>query len=174
MQAVILGRANITTATALPLFLCRVPAGFPSPADDHLDGKLDLNDRLITHPTATFFAQAEGHSMVDAGIYDGDLLIVNRALRPRHGCVVVACVDGELTVKRYCVRDGRAHLDAENPEYPNLTLTEDQDVTIWGVVTHNVHPHGPPPTRANSGSAPPRDPRGGVTRRADPQRGGAR
>lgn len=165
---VILGRADPATVLRLPAFLCRVPAGFPSPADDYQDSRLDLNERLITHPAATFFAHAEGHSMTGAGIHDGDLLIVNRALEPRPGCIVVACIDGELTVKRFCVRDGRPCLAPDNPDFPVLVIEEGQELIIWGVVTHNVHALGPrdssPPSRGQPRHAS-RSSRNGEARR---------
>ena len=97
-------RPELATSLALRLFLCRVPAGFPSPADDYLDELLDLNKKLITNKSATFLARAEGNSMQGAGIFSGDLLIVDRSLKPTAGKVVVASLDGELVVKRYGLR----------------------------------------------------------------------
>ncbi|HPC48368.1 MAG TPA: translesion error-prone DNA polymerase V autoproteolytic subunit, partial [Deltaproteobacteria bacterium] len=86
---------------SVPLYTARVSAGFPSPADAFVDGRLDLNEHLVAHPAATFFVRVEGTSMIDAGIHPGDILIVDRALEPRNGSVVVAVLDGEFTVKRY-------------------------------------------------------------------------
>jgi DNA polymerase V len=123
----------------LPLYTCHVPAGFPSPADDHLDGTLDLNQRYVAHPAATFFVYTDGDSMKDAGIHSGDMLIVDRSIKPVHGKVVIACVDGELTVKRYCVRGRLPYLVADNPAFPDIKIGEGQEVTIWGVVLHSVH-----------------------------------
>ena len=85
---------------SLPLYSSKVPAGFPSPADDHMEGKLDLNTHLVKHPTATFFVKASGDSMIGAGIHDGDILVVDRSLEPRQSRIVIAAVDGQLTVKR--------------------------------------------------------------------------
>ena len=125
---------------ALVLYGARVPAGFPSPAEDHIEGRLDLNRHLIRHPAATFFVRASGDSMLGAGIHPGDLLVVDRSLEPTHGKVVIAVVDGELTVKRLDIRDGRVRLLAENDRYPPIACAEDADLRIWGVVTSVVHP----------------------------------
>lgn len=126
---------------ALPLFETRVPAGFPSPADDHVDRNLDLNEHLIRHPAATYFVRAEGESMRDAGIFSGDLLVVDRSLQPRANDIVIAIVFGELTVKRLV---GTAHgwrLIAANPAYADLSLQGDS-CEIWGVVIHSIRTHG--------------------------------
>jgi DNA polymerase V len=123
----------------LPLYGCAVPAGFPSPADDHLDGTIDLNEFLIKHPSATFFVRASGESMKGAGIHDGDVLIVDRSLEPVDGKIVIAAVDGELTVKRLRRKGGRTTLEPDNPDYPVLDLHDGQDAVIWGVVTSVIH-----------------------------------
>jgi DNA polymerase V len=127
------------TPLALPLFLSRVPAGFPSPADDYVEKRLDLNEHLIDHPAATFFVRVKGDSMEGAGIRDGDLLVVDRALEPGHGRIVIAVVNGELTVKRLALREGEAWLEPENPAYAPLKLTEGLDCIVWGVVKHVIH-----------------------------------
>jgi DNA polymerase V len=124
---------------ALPLYTCPVSAGFPSPAEDYIEGKLDLNQYLIKNPVATFFVRVTGDSMVGAGIHSGDLLIVDRSLEPRDGRVVIAVVDGELLVKRIRIKRGRISLVAENPSYPPLIL-EEQSFEVWGVVTNVIHP----------------------------------
>lgn len=123
----------------LPVYTCRVPAGFPSPADDYVDETLDLNRRYIANPAATFFAYTDGDSMKDAGIHSGDLLIVDRSVKPLNGRVVVACIEGELTVKRYCVRGGRHYLVAENAEYAPIEIRDGQELLVWGVVMHSIH-----------------------------------
>jgi DNA polymerase V len=123
----------------LPLAESRVPAGFPSPADDYIQNRLDLNEHLILHPAATFFVRVAGDSMVGAGIADGDILIVDRSLEPSDGRVVVAIVDGELVVKRLRRRDDRWSLMAENEGYPPIVAGEEVGFEIWGVVTHVIH-----------------------------------
>ncbi len=127
-------------APPLALYGARVPAGFPSPAEDHVEGRLDLNRHLIRHPAATFFVRASGDSMLGAGIHPGDLLVVDRSLEPAHGKVVIAVVDNELTVKRLEVRDGRVRLLAENDRYPPIELAPGVELQVWGVVTSVVHP----------------------------------
>ena len=121
-----------------PLYASRVPAGFPSPADDYVDKRLDLND-LIERPAATFFVTVTGDSMTGASIHDGDLLIVDRSLEAGDGKIVIAAVNGELTVKRVSLKNGEAWLMPENPAYPPLLITEGLDCVIWGVVTRVIH-----------------------------------
>ncbi len=123
----------------LPLYGSRVAAGFPSPADDHLEAPLDLNQHLIRHPAATFLVRASGDSMLGAGIHPGDILVVDRALQAEPGRVVIAVVDGELTVKRL-LRDGQGWvLQPENPDYAPIPIREGQELQIWGVVAHVIH-----------------------------------
>lgn len=122
-----------------PLLLARVAAGFPSPADDYLDRPLDIAEHLIRHPESTFFLRAQGQSMTGAGIHDGDLLVVDRAVEPVHNKVAIVAVDGELTVKRLHLRAGRVVLLPENPDYEPLDVTGRDDVHVWGVVTYVVH-----------------------------------
>ncbi len=123
----------------LPLYSCPVSAGFPSPADDYLEGQLDLNQYLIKHPVATFFVRVAGDSMIGSDIHPGDLLIVDRSLEARDGRVVIAVVNGELLVKR--LRRGECvYFVADNPNYPSLLITEAMDFQVWGVVTNVVHP----------------------------------
>ena len=110
-------------------------AGFPSPADDYVEAFLDLNEHLIEHKEATFFVQATGDSMTGAGIQEGNLLVVDRALEARHGDIVIAVIDGDLTVKRLDKRRGKIRLVAENPAYAPIELKDGQELTIWGVVT---------------------------------------
>lgn len=118
--------------------LARVPAGFPSPAQDHAVKRIDLNEVLIRHPLATFFVTVSGPSMRDAGIDDGDRLLVDRAVRPCHGDVVVAILDGELTVKRLYQRGGVVKLVAANPTYPEIRLRDGSELEIWGVAMHCI------------------------------------
>jgi DNA polymerase V len=130
---------DLSTPCERPVFVARVSAGFPSPADDYLEGKLDLNKYLIKHPAATFPVRVTGDSMIGAGIHSGDLLIVDRSLEPEGGNVVIAVVDGELTVKRIEMHDGKLFLVPENPDYPLIPVTEEQSFQVWGVVTHVIH-----------------------------------
>lgn len=113
-------------------------AGFPSPADDFAVKRQDLNELLITHPLATFFWRVAGQSMTEAGISDGDILVVNRALTPQHRNIVVAQIDGDFTVKYLHKRNGRIKLVAANPTYPDITFKDGQTLTICGVVTCTI------------------------------------
>ena len=130
---------DLSTRYALPIFLGRLPAGFPSPADDYLEGKLDLNRHLIKHPAATFFVRVTGDSMIGAGIHSGDLLVVDRSLEPADKNVVVAVLDGELTVKRLFKQNGILRLLPENLNYQPIEITPQQTIEIWGVVTSVIH-----------------------------------
>lgn len=122
-----------------PLFLETIPAGFPSPASDYIDQRLDLYDYLGVHSEATFFLRVQGDSMQGAGIYDGDLLVVDRSQTAKSGHVVIAVIDGEFTVKRLQKSSGRTWLQAENPSYPPIELRDGQELEVWGVVSHVVH-----------------------------------
>lgn len=118
-----------------PLYTSYVAAGFPSPADDHLDQSLNLHDYLVEHPAATFFVRVEGDSMIGAGIHHGDMLVVDRALTPVDGKIVIAVVEGELTVKRLQKRGNKVLLVPENEAYPTIEIVDGIELTIWGVVT---------------------------------------
>lgn len=122
----------------LPFYTSRIAAGFPSPADDHLDAPLDLNEHLVKHPAATFIVKVEGDSMSGAGIYAGDLLVVDRSLEAQSGAIVVAVVNGELTVKRLRVERKRARLVPENPAFQPIEIQDGTDLVIWGVVAHVI------------------------------------
>ena len=140
MTTMTLTALKISKPCFLPLALCRVEAGFPSPADDYMEGSLDLNDHIIKHPSATYFVKASGDSMIGAGIFNGDLLIVDRSLEASSGKVVIAEVDGQLTVKRLLkLSDGFFSLQSENSSYPPIELQEGNEVVVWGVVTHVIH-----------------------------------
>ncbi|MBX9805339.1 MAG: translesion error-prone DNA polymerase V autoproteolytic subunit [Alphaproteobacteria bacterium] len=123
----------------LPLFESRVSAGFPSPADDREEDSLDLNQHLIQHPAATFFVRASGESMINAGINNNDILIVDRSLEPKHGDIIIAALNGELTVKRLHLKGKMVTLMPDNPDYPAIEITEEINFLIWGVVTSVVH-----------------------------------
>ncbi|QFZ91236.2 LexA family protein [Synechococcus elongatus] len=123
----------------LPLYQMPVSAGFPSPADDYIEQRLDLNRHLIKNPAATFMARVSGDSMIGVGIHDGDMIIVDRSLEPRDGQIVIAVLNGELTVKRLRQDRQRLFLQAENPNYPDLEITDGSAFQIWGVVTNVIH-----------------------------------
>ena len=119
---------------SLPLGAVKVSAGFPSPAADYEDKRLDINEYLIRNAVSTFFFPVEGDSMQGAEIFAGDILVVDKSVRPVHGHVVVAFVNGERLVKRLVFKDGRVALAADNPNYPTLEINEDTELLIWGVV----------------------------------------
>lgn len=121
-------------ALALPFCVVSVRAGFPSPADDFMVERLDIMQLLVKHPQATFFWRVRGDSMRDAGIDDGSIIVVDRAIRPRDGFIVVALVDGECTVKYLYQRGGRIKLRAANPTYPDIIPRDSQTIEVWGVV----------------------------------------
>jgi DNA polymerase V len=122
-----------------PIFTSRVQAGFPSPADDHLEDSLDLNTHLIQHKESTFFVKAQGESMLGAGIHQGDILVVDKSLTPKSGKIVIAVVDGEFTVKRLHKYKGIITLKAENPEFEDIKIEGTTELIIWGVVTSVIH-----------------------------------
>lgn len=122
-----------------PLFVTPVPAGFPSPADDYLENQLDLNKHLIKHPAATFFVRVTGDSMIGAGIHSGDILIVDRSLDPEENKVVVVILDGEFTVKRLKKRKGKLLLVPENDAYQPISIEDEAEFEIWGIVTTVLH-----------------------------------
>ncbi|ANG92673.1 translesion error-prone DNA polymerase V autoproteolytic subunit [Enterobacteriaceae bacterium 155047] len=125
---------------ALPLFLERVACGFPSPAQDYVEDRIDLNKLVVTHPNATYFVKVSGDSMIGVGIGEGDLLVVDRALTAGHGNIVVAAVDGEFTVKELQTVPFLA-LVPHNPQYQPITFQPDEEVQIFGVVTHSLKSH---------------------------------
>jgi len=118
-----------------------VPAGFASPAEDHQVDRIDLMRQLVKHPQATFFIRISGDSMRDAGILDGSVVLVDRAIKPAHGQIVLAVIDGDFTCKRLYLRAGRMKLRAENPTYPDIVPRDGQTVEIWGVVVATIHQH---------------------------------
>ena len=128
-----------STKCARPVFMVPVSAGFPSPAEDYIEDQLDLNKYLIKHPSATFFVKVKGDSMIDAGIHSGDILIVDRAIDPGNKKVVIAVIDGELTLKRIRMMKGKLFLVPENNKYKPVEITEEMDFNVWGVVTNVIH-----------------------------------
>lgn len=123
----------------LPLYAGKVSAGFPSPADDYLEGALDLNEHLIAHPSATFFVRVSGDSMIGAGIHPDDILVVDRSLEASSGRIVVVALDGELTVKRLHIGPEGIRLLPENPAYAPIPIQEETGLHVWGVVTSVIH-----------------------------------
>ncbi len=121
----------------IPLYSSHVEAGFASPADDFIEEYLDLNDLLVKHEEATFFVRVTGRSMIDAGILPNDILIVDRSLEAKNGKIVIAVIDGEVTVKRLSTHAGKIVLKAENPEYKDIPVNN--TLHIWGVVTSVIH-----------------------------------
>lgn len=115
-----------------------VRAGFPSPAGDYLEGKLDLTEHLIQHPSATYYIRVSGDSMINYGIFDNDMLIVDRSLEPRQGDVVIIALDGELTCKLLAYQNNIPYLKSGNPDYPPIEM-KNKEIHIWGVVIHNIH-----------------------------------
>lgn len=126
----------------LPLLPCRIAAGFPSPADDWREDQIRLVDYLVRKPASTFVTQVTGVSMIGAGILDKDYLIVDKSITARSGQIVVACLNGELTVKRYSHANGIYALKAENPKFPDIVLSEENPPDLWGVVVGCVRRYG--------------------------------
>ena len=125
-------------AQRVPMMAWSAVCGFPSPAEDYVDRPLDFNELLIEHPAATFAIRIEGDSMTGAGIFPGDIAVVDRAREPVNGSIVLALLDGAFTVKRYRVKDGAVWLQAENPAYPDMQLTDGQTFEVWGVITRSI------------------------------------
>ena len=124
----------------VPYILSRISAGFPSPADDYIENNLSISELLIKNQLSTFLMKASGESMIEAGINDGDVLVVDRSLEARSRDIVIAIFEGNLTVKRLIIKaDGSAILKAENPLYKNILISEYTELEIWGVVTSAIH-----------------------------------
>lgn len=131
---------DVRTTLRTPLASASVQAGFPSPAEDHMENSLDLNEHLVSNPAATFFVRVRGNSMRDAGIQGGDILVVDRSITPSDRQIVIAMLDGEFTVKRLCKRGERIFLEAANADFAPIEIRESQELTIWGAVTFVIHP----------------------------------
>ncbi|QJD60693.1 translesion error-prone DNA polymerase V autoproteolytic subunit [Pseudomonas sp. gcc21] len=140
-EAVILAPIG-SSAVELPFFSARVPAGFPSPAQDHLEKTISLDTLLDIDAPHTYLVRAHGDSMIGAGIFDGDVLVVSRALTARHGDIVIAAINGDSFVKRFTVQNGQLVLCSENPRYPPRYILEGDELLIWGVVTDSIRRHG--------------------------------
>ena len=131
-------KTEINKELYLNLYTASISAGFPSPAEDHLDVGLDLNEYLIKHPSSTFYIYVKGNSMIDAGIFDGDLMIVDRSLNPISNSIVVAVINGEFTVKRISKKGDNVYLLPDNKHYKPICV-DNTDFLVWGVVTHTIH-----------------------------------
>ena len=130
---------DISEEQEIPFFESTVSAGFPSPADDYTEISLDLNKHLIKHPAATFYARVKGDSMINAGIHEGDLLVVDRALDIYDNCIAVCIIDGEFTVKRLKKQSNKILLIPENEQYKTIEVSEFNDFEVWGIVAYVVH-----------------------------------
>jgi DNA polymerase V len=130
---------DTSTKLAQPIFTAKVSAGFPSPAGDYEENRLDLNKHLVRNPPATFFVRVAGDSMVGAGIHPDDILVVDRSLEPKDGNVIIAAIDGELTVKRIRIRRKKLYLEPENENYSAREIRSDNAFEVWGVVTNVIH-----------------------------------
>ncbi len=126
---------ELSSPLRLPLFMTPVPAGDPSSGDDHVERYLDISRHLIRNPVATFLVRVTGDSMIGAGIRSGDILVVDRSIEPADGKIVIAVVEGRLTVKRLRIEGEKAVLVPENPDYAEVEIGDGSDVVIWGVVT---------------------------------------
>ncbi len=132
-------KPDLNSSCPLPLFATQIKAGFPSPADDFMEERLDLNEHLIQHPAATFFVRVDGDSMIGSGMHRGDILIVDRSLEPLNGQIVIACIDGAFTVKRIRISSGKILLEPDNPLFPSIPVEPLSDFQVWGVVTYVIH-----------------------------------
>ena len=134
-------KPSVKSKIELPLVEATISAGFPSPADDYSEARLDLNKELISNESATFYARVRGDSMTLAGISDGDLLIIDKSKTPANGSIVVCLIDGEFTVKRLQKKGNQFYLMPENENYQPIKIKPENDVTIWGVVTYTIKKH---------------------------------
>jgi DNA polymerase V len=133
--------ANTTAEVSLPLAENGISAGFPSPAQDYIDLSLDLNKELIANPSSTFYGRVRGESMKDAGIQDGDLLIIDKSLEPQDGDTAVCFIDGEFTLKYIKIEKDAVYLIPANPAFKPIKVTEDNNFCIWGIVTYSIKNH---------------------------------
>ncbi len=139
MRCVVLHQVMASSTVLLPIAPVAVACGYPSPAQDYYDGPIDLTERLVEDQAATFIVRAAGESMIGAGISAGDEILVDRSKRPRDGDVVVAVLDGELTIKRLQITGAGVVLQADNPAYADVVVPELSDLVIWGVATYSLH-----------------------------------
>ena len=130
---------STTKKFKIPLLTDSVSAGFPTPADDYTEENIDLNEHLISNPFSTFFLRVKGESMINAGIKDKDLIIVDKSLIAKPGDIVIAMIDGEFTIKRLSIKNNELYLKAENHNYPDFRFKNHIDIQIWGVVIYSIH-----------------------------------
>ncbi|PSR53259.1 peptidase S24 [Adhaeribacter arboris] len=123
----------------IPFFSCYISAGFPSPADDYLEDRINLNSYLIQNPTSTYMMRVKGNSMQDANIHEGDILVIDKSLKPNDGVPVVCFLDGEFTVKTFRKINNKLYLEPANPAYKPIEITDDMDMRVWGVVAWVLH-----------------------------------
>ncbi len=133
--------ANTGTHVHLPYFDGGIAAGFPSPAQDFEDLKIDLNTELISSPSSTFYARVKGTSMQDAGISDGDILVIDKSIEPHNGATAVCFIDGEFTLKYIKIEKDAVYLVPANPKFQPIKVTEENDFCIWGIVTYSIKRH---------------------------------
>jgi DNA polymerase V len=131
-------KADVTSILSLPIVINGISAGFPSPADDFLDLAIDLNKHLITNKDSTFFGRVKGNSMIDAGIHNGDILIIDKSLEPKNKKIAVCYIDGDFTVKKIEIEKDVIWLVAENVNYSPIKVTKENDFIVWGVVTYVI------------------------------------
>jgi DNA polymerase V len=134
-------KAEIGENMPLPLVDAGISAGFPSPAQDYIDLSLDLNKELVSNPSSTFFGRVRGNSMIDAGIEDGDLLVIDKSLEPQDGDAAVCFIDGEFTLKHIRIEKDEVYLVPANPEFKSICVTAENNFCIWGVVTYSIKNH---------------------------------
>ena len=130
---------DIAEELKLPLVDAFISAGFPSPAEDYIEGKLDLNKLLIKNPSSTFFARVRGTSMIEIGIHDGDILIIDKSLEAKHNSVLICFIDGEFTVKKVQKINGDLYLIPQNKDFAPIMVSKESDFRLWGVVTYCIH-----------------------------------
>jgi len=132
---------DYSTKLELPFFDFGISAGFPSPADDFIELTINLNKEFIKNKDTTFFARVKGHSMKNAGIFDGDLLIIDKSIEPQNNKIAICQIDGEFTVKRIKIEKDIIWLIAENEDYKPIKVTPENDFIIWGIVTNSITTH---------------------------------
>ncbi len=133
--------SNTNSVLELPLAEGGIAAGFPSPAQDYIDLSIDLNKELISNPSSTFYARVKGSSMIDAGISDGDILVVDKSLEPQDGDTAVCFIDGDFTLKYIRIDADAVYLEPANPTFKTIKVTEDNNFCIWGIVTYSIKNH---------------------------------